>query len=163
MSMEDILSKMEEKHSKHQVLLDNIKENMPELEKMLGKVSGLSYEDRMYRFYHYSLKVYWFQELTNDMLKILKKISPYTEEKDGMTWLEPFCNFFNEIINEGTGWEHKLSHNQKWGMVTRPIVEAFLHSKYFIEMAVKYGNKLDEAPKMLPSGWAALLELYKIR
>jgi hypothetical protein len=56
-----------------------------------------------------------------------------------------------------------MHHNQKWAMITRPIVEAFLHSKYFIEMAVKYGKELEEAPQCMPSGWAALTELYKIR
>jgi hypothetical protein len=30
--------------------------------------------------------------------------------------------------------------------VTRPIIEAFTHARYFLEMAVKYGAELD-APR----------------
>jgi hypothetical protein len=47
--------------------------------------------------------------------------------------------------------------------VTRPIVEAFFHARFFLEMAVRYGNELDKAPHMLPSGWAALFYLYELR
>ncbi len=32
-----------------------------------------------------------------------------------------------------------------------------------LEMAVKYGRKLEKAPELLPSGWAALLCLYNLR
>jgi len=159
-TIEDVEKKMEERHAKHDVLLKNIQDKMPELEVLLEKLSEHSYEDRMYRFYHHSFKVYWLQELTEEALVILRGISPNEKPK----WSEPeFDIFFEEIIKEGTGWEHQLNHNQKWTRVTRPIVEAFLHCKYFIEMAVKYGNELDEAPNCLPSGWAALLELYNIR
>jgi len=160
MSREDILKGMEERHAKGDVLLQNIKNNLIPLEATLEKVSGHSYEDRMYRFYHHSFKVYWLQDLTEEMLELLRDISPNGKPKP----FEPeFDKFFEEIIREGTGWEHQLNHNQKWTRVTRPIVEAFLHCKYFIEMAVKYGKELEEAPNCLPSGWAALLELYKIR
>jgi len=44
-----------------------------------------------------------------------------------------------------------------------PIIEAFQHARYFLDMTVKYGKELDEEPTMLPSGYAALLELYGIR
>lgn len=46
---------------------------------------------------------------------------------------------------------------------TRPIVEAFLHAKYFLEMMIKYAREMDAAPIMLPTGWAAILELYNQR
>lgn len=151
---------MFERIKKADILLDNIKKNMDGLEKLLETVSGHSYEDRMYRFYHHSFKVYGLQDLTEDMLKMLRSISPHAV--DGGSG-NSFDKFFEEIIAEGTKWEHELQHNQKWTMVTRPIVEAFLHCKFFIEMAVKYGKELDEAPDLLPSGWAALLELYRIR
>lgn len=41
--------------------------------------------------------------------------------------------------------------------------EAFFHARFFLKMAVKYGEELDEAPSTLPSGWAALLYLYNLR
>ena len=44
-----------------------------------------------------------------------------------------------------------------------PIVEAFFHAKYFLEMAVRYGRTLESPPRKLPSGWAAFLYLYDLR
>jgi hypothetical protein len=46
---------------------------------------------------------------------------------------------------------------------TRPILEAYQHAKYFLEMAVKYGSQLERPPNLLPSGWAAVLHLYGLR
>jgi len=42
-------------------------------------------------------------------------------------------------------------------------VAAFLHTKYFVEMMIKYGTELKEAPHTLPSGWASVLYLYNMR
>jgi hypothetical protein len=42
-------------------------------------------------------------------------------------------------------------------------VEAFLHTQYFLEMAVRYGRQLEHPPRHLPSGWAAFLYLYNLR
>ena len=43
------------------------------------------------------------------------------------------------------------------------MLEAFWHAEYMLRMAIRYGKELDEAPSLLPSGWAALLYLYGIR
>jgi len=56
-----------------------------------------------------------------------------------------------------------MEHNQNWLLYTRPIVEAYLHAKYFVEMMVKYGQEMEDVPMFLPSGWAAILELYDQR
>jgi len=48
-------------------------------------------------------------------------------------------------------------------LTTRPILEAFFHARDFLEMAVRYGRRLDAPPRVLPSGWAALLELHGLR
>ncbi len=50
-----------------------------------------------------------------------------------------------------------------WLEVTRPMVEAFFHAHYFLEMAVRYGKQLKHPPRQLPSGWAAFLYLYNLR
>ncbi len=52
--------------------------------------------------------------------------------------------------------------NPDWARHTRPILEAFFHARFFLEMAVRYAG-LEKAPTTLPSGWAALLCLYRIR
>ena len=41
--------------------------------------------------------------------------------------------------------------------------EAFFHARYFLEMACRYADDLEEPPSLLPSGWAGLLYLYGLR
>jgi len=137
-------------------LLINIKEKLPELERLMERVnSHWSYEDYIYRFYHQSFKVYPIQEVTKKIIEALKSLAP--EECD-------FCNYFKEIINLGArGTNFKLEHNRNWTKHTRVFLEAFFHAKFFLEMTVKYGKELEEAPSLMSSGWAPLLCLYNIR
>ncbi len=67
------------------------------------------------------------------------------------------------IVKEGTSKKFIYEDNTRWLEVTRPILEAFFHARYFMEMAVKYGQELEFPPKALPSGWAAFLYLYNLR
>ena|SRR5437660_3328586 len=69
---------------------------------------------------------------------------------------------FEEVIGEGTDKEFELKHNRDWSRHTRPILEAFCHAKFMIEMAVRYAD-LPKPPQPMPSGWAALLYLYDLR
>lgn len=71
--------------------------------------------------------------------------------------------WFLEIVASGTGLRFEPAHNARWLEVTRPILEAFFHARYFLEMAVRYAAALEEPPRVLPSGWAALLHLYRLR
>jgi hypothetical protein len=68
-----------------------------------------------------------------------------------------------EIVKQGTSKEFSLADNDNWLAVTRPILEAFFHARYFLEMACKYGRELKEPPDSLPSGWAAFLYLFNLR
>jgi hypothetical protein len=70
--------------------------------------------------------------------------------------------WFLEIVALGTGHEFSLEHNSRWTEVTRPILEAFFHARFFPEMAVRYAT-LNSPPRPLPSGYAALLYLYGLR
>jgi hypothetical protein len=72
-------------------------------------------------------------------------------------------DWFEKIIEAGTGHTFEPEHNSRWLEVTRPMLEAFWHARFFVEMAVKYGRELEEPPSTLPSGWAALLYLYDLR
>src|SRR2546423_5540124 len=137
-----------------QALLDAIKVNLPQLESLLEEME-CDYEDRIYRFYHQSYKVYWLQQYTQQAADLFKSIAQIVNKR-----LDPW---FEEIVAEGTGIEFDYSHNGEWLRYTRPQVEAFLHAKYFVEMMVKYGRELDAAPRLLPSGWAAVLTLYDLR
>lgn len=134
-----------------QLLLEAIKSALPSLTDLLQQMQD-EYEDRVYRFYHQSYKVYFLQECTTQAVRILKEI--------GVAVNGDLNEWFETIAEQGTNIEFETSHNKNWLLHTRPIIEAFLHAKYFVEMMVKYGGELETAPPILPSGWAAILELY---
>ena len=144
--------------AKHGKFLENIKQQLPKLENLLDEVSDhWVYEDMVYRYYHQSFKVFAVQETTRKIYNALESISPHEPKKISDKW-------FNNLIRQGApGIEFKLEHNRKWEKTCRPMIEAFFHAKYFLEMAVKYGKEYDKAPSIMGSGWAALLELYNIR
>lgn len=134
-------------------LFANLKRSLPELDALLQKYQAPMFEDYLYRFYHHSFKVYSLQGATKEIVAALEALLPgQALNKD-----------FSVLLREGTGKRFELEHNQRWLSETRPIVEAFFHARYFLEMAVHYGQKLQTPPRMLPSGWAALLYLYNLR
>lgn len=142
--------------AKDNELLANIRSKWSSLAELLEEMnSHWSYEDPIYRFYYESWKVYGLQDQTQVIVEALREITP-----SGTA----FCPFFEEIIQAGvSGKRFDGEHNEQWTTHTRPFVEAFFHAKFFLEMAVKCGKELEEAPTTLPSGWAALLCLYDIR
>lgn len=137
-------------------LLANIQARWYDLAKLLDEInSHWVYEDLVYRFYHQSFKVYGIQNETRRIVEALQSIGPNGASINPM---------FEEIYLAGaSGKQFKIEHNREWTTHTRPFVEAFFHAKFFLEMAVKYGKELPEAPTTLPSGWAALLYFYSIR
>ena len=144
----------ESHRTRERSLLCAIKRELPALLALLDEVSDhWQYEDGVYRFYHQSFKVYGLQDSTLRVVEALRALSP-----DGT-----LDKWFAQIIAEGTGKTFDCAHNQRWLAETRPIVEAFLHAKYMLEMVCKYGQDLDQPPEVLPSGWAAVLSLYGLR
>lgn len=136
-------------------LLSNIKATLPDLKRLLKEAgSHWGYEDGIYRFYHQSWKVYGLQETTLGIVAKLKALSPLAV---------PLNSWFLQVVDEGTEREFKASDNRQWLPATRPILEAFFHARFFLEMAVKYGKELKTPPACLPSGWAAVLYLYNLR
>jgi len=137
-----------------QALVSNLKSALPDLEQLLDECnSHWGYEDPIYRFYHQSFKVYALGGTTKRIVSALQALAPDQQLNE----------WFVRIVSEGTNKVFAPEHNQYWLDVTRPIVEAFFHSRYFLEMAVRYGRQLSAAPRSLPSGWAALLYLYQLR
>jgi hypothetical protein len=139
----------------HEVLLAGMQDQLDSLEAVLVTVNDTWVsEDLIYRFWHQSFKVYQLQETTERIVAALRAVAPSGSE------LHPW---FLEIVRAGTGQRFELAHNQDWTRHTRPIVEAFFHARFMLEMVVRYGRELEAAPMLLPSGWAAVLELYGIR
>ena len=139
--------------SPEEALLRSLRRERRELEKLLqGCSDHWGYEDPVYRFYHQSFKVYGLQRQTQSTVDRLQALAPD----------RPFNPWFVQIIQEGTGKEFKPEDNARWTEVTRPILEAFFHARFFLEMAVRYAD-LEAPPRSLPSGYAALLYLFGLR
>jgi len=137
-----------------QQLLANIKERLPELEALLERArSHWQYEDFVYRFYHHSFKVFGVQSMTCAIVAMLRELLPDAEMNPD----------FLAIIAEGTGRTFSEEVNATWAATTRPLLEAFFHARFMLEMVVQYGRTLDAPPRTLPSGWAAVLYLYGLR
>ena len=143
----------EEQQQLERLLLERIKQRKAELQVLWEELNGhWAYEDSFYRFYHGSFKVYRVQSLTEKAVNFLRELLPERELNES----------FMAIIREGTGKEFEVAHNRAWLKHTRPILEAFTHARYMIEMAVRY-LELSEPPQPMPSGWAGLLYLYDLR
>jgi hypothetical protein len=135
-------------------LLQNLKEALPSLQVLLQQCNDhWGYEDGVYRFYHQSFKVYDLQDTTLQIVAALQALAPERKLND----------WFVQIVNEGTGRKFEMKHNDQWLTITRPILEAFFHARYFLEMGVRYGGTLEAPPRWMPSGWAAFLYLYDLR
>ena len=132
-------------------LLAEIARELPRLKKMWRDIAKTAYENRVFRFYDQSYKTFQLQEYTKEIVELLRSLAPH----------RPLHPWFTQIVAEGTEKEFTLAANQRWLETTRPIVEAFLHARYFLEMAIKYGKELKEPPMpMRPHGWAAVLGLF---
>ena len=75
-------------------LLDAINTRLPELEQMRLEFTVM-YEDRIYRFYHHSFKVYSLQDTTLRTVEIFRSIAEETGNK--------LCEWFEQIVADGTG------------------------------------------------------------
>jgi len=140
-------------------LLSNIRAQLPQLQKLL-----YSYEDPIYRFYHHSFKVYNIQAQTQQLVGALESVAPAPNKDANFTG--KLNSWFLEIVRDGGAFDHKAwkhSHNQEWLQHTRPMVEAFFHAHYALQMAVKYAQEFETLPHGLPSGLAAVLEIYNLR
>jgi hypothetical protein len=136
-------------------LLNQIVSAMPQLEELFERVNDhWAYEDGVYRFYHQSFKVFHLQESTLEIVNTLQALAPHIQ----------LNQWFMQVVQQGTGREFDMHRtNGHWLEETRPILEAFFHARYFLEMICKYGKRLKEPPMTMPSGWAAVLYLYGLR
>jgi hypothetical protein len=143
-----------ERLARDQVLLDILKHELPRLEDLLARMRDW-YIDRMYRFYYQSFKVYDMPGFTAEAVELLRSI--------GNEVGQPLTERFETIVAEGTGKTFEFEHNRDWLRHTRPIVGAYWHAMYFVEMMVLCARTMDRAESMLRSEWAAVLILYGMR
>jgi hypothetical protein len=143
-----------QQRSDEERLLARIRGSLESLEALLSRADDhWGREDAVYRFYHHSFKVYSIQSLTTETVTALQQLMPD----------RPLCAAFRSVVAEGTGRAFSPDDNLRWSEATRPMLEAFFHAHYFLEMVLKYGRSLESPPRTLPSGWAAVLTLYGLR
>ncbi len=134
-------------------LLAAVRSALSELQILLDRAnSHWEYEDPVYRLYHGSFKVFRLQTFTREIVGALRSLLPGVELHEA----------FTTIVREGTERAFTPESNSRWLEETRPIVEAFFHARFFLDMAVRYGKE-ERPPDILPSGYAALLSLYDLR
>jgi len=141
---------------KEKILLNNIKKKLSELRKFLEGLNEC-YEDVVYRFYHQSYKVSLYKPFISDAVELLESLSPLDYK-----YLEILKMSFQKIKINATG-KDIFEACQKDKFSSKETVEAYFHIKYLFEMIVKYGQKLETPPEILPIGWAAVLYLYGLR
>lgn len=142
------------RYAAEQCLIENIAAARNDLFRLLEEVNDhWGYEDGIYRFYHQSFKVFFLQASTEKIVTTLQKLLPEQSLND----------WFLCIVREGTGKKFSPEINSRWLQETRPVVEAFLHAKYFLEMICRYTDTVKEPQQVLPSGWASVLYLSGLR
>jgi hypothetical protein len=142
-----------DRRSAEESLLWNLHSRQSDLAALLENCSShWGFEDPIYRFYHQSFKVYQLQDETLRIVHLLESLAPE----------RPLNSWFRQIVEQGTGKSFRQEDNEDWARATRPILEAFFHARFFLEMAVRNAT-VREPPSPLPSGYAALLYLYGLR
>jgi hypothetical protein len=140
-------------YSRIDALFLRIKAALPELEEVARELEEAE-EDGVYRFYHGSFKVFYLQDPVKKAFELIKKIGG---EDD------PPLFDYSRIVEVGTARGFRLETNDNWDAETRPILEAFWHTKYFVLNMIKYGKKLEKVEMPLDYGMAAVLYLYELR
>jgi hypothetical protein len=111
-------------------------------------------EDGVYRFYHGSNKVFFLQEPVKAAFTAINEIGGEDDPP----------NFeYARIVEAGTAHQFSETTNANWEAETKPVLEAFWHTKYFINMMVKYRRELETVESPLQPGMAAVLYLFELR
>ena len=135
-------------------LLLRIKARLPELEE-LARTLREAEEDGVYRFYHGSYKVFDLQDPVKEAFALIKEI--------GVEADPPHFDYAR-IVEAGTAHDFQGERtNANWVVETKPILEAFWHTKYFINMMVKYAKELETVEMPLDYGMAAVLYVFELR
>jgi hypothetical protein len=105
-------------------LLSRIKARLADIEVLLHDIADeWGEEDGVYRFYHQSYKVFErLQGITRDGFALITAIGG---EED------PPCEWYSQIVREGTEHDFNERTNKEWLQQTRPILEAFWQHEIF--------------------------------
>jgi hypothetical protein len=135
------------------MLFLRIKTRLPELEELARGLEEAE-EDGVYRFYHGSNKVFFLQDTVKAAFALIKEIGGESD---------PPSFEYARIVEAGTAHQFGATTNENWEAETKPILEALWHTKYFINMMVKYAKELETVESPLEPGMAAVLYLFELR
>jgi hypothetical protein len=140
-------------HERINALFLRIKARLPELEDIAATLEEAE-EDGVYRFYHGSYKVFDLQDPVEAAFKLINEI--------GGEFDPPYSEYV-QIFEAGTKRQFSATTNENWEAETKPILEAFWHTKYFIKMMVKYAKDFEKVEMPMQPGMAAVLYLFELR
>lgn len=147
------MNSLEQYQALEKTLLHSIHNHLEECESLFERCHG--HRDYFYRLYYGSFKVYAIQRTTDEIVVLLRKMSPQPGKE--------LCEMFENIYKVGTGIAWELEHNKDWETHTVPIVQAYHHALMFLEAVIETGKTIKEPVQMLPICWATVLCLYKLR
>ena len=141
------------RRAKEAALIAAIKANLPSLRQLVMDCKEWSDEEMPYRFYHHSFKVYGVQAYTRKIVMALQALAPD----------QSLNEWFQLIVADGTGKKFEMKDNARWLAITRPMLEAYSHARFFLDMVCKYGEVLEGPQSLIDTGWGAVLYLYGLR
>ena len=153
----EVLAEIDAAHRRQHALatelLSNIKEHRTAIE---NKLAWFEREepDLVYRFYHQSFKVFIMTSLIQSANELFESLAPESTVLN---------SWYLTITKAAIAKKFDDTTNQAWFEETLPVTQGFWHAKYFLEQMIASADELDEAPEILPSGWAAVLYLYNLR
>jgi hypothetical protein len=113
-------------------LFVRIKTRLQELEELARDLEE-AVEDGIYRFYHGSNKVFFLQSPVKAAFSLIKEIGGEDDPP----------NFeYARIVEAGTAHQFSETTNANWEAETKPILEAFWHTKYFIKQATRKNGQM---------------------
>ena len=130
-----------------------IKARLPELEERARTLQEAE-EDGIYRLYHGSVKVFYLQDPVKAAFALIQEIGG----EDDPPHFE-----YARIVEAGTAHKFSATTNENWDAETKPILEAFWHTQYFIKMMVKYARTPERVQSPLQPGMAAVPYLFELR
>jgi hypothetical protein len=102
-------------------------------------------ENGVYRFYHGSFKVFNMQGPIKEAFKLIDEIGGEDDPPHFDYALLVKAGTENDFAGDRT--------NANWDAETKPILEAFWHTKYFINMMVKYGKSWRKLSRRSITAW----------
>ena len=144
----------EERARLSEVLLLNLKENLPAIES-LAQSFAADEADAVYRWYHWSFKIFGRQTAIRRAVELFETVSP-----EG----RPLNGWFMQLVNDASRQTFDNSRtNQNWFEETLPILTAWMHCHVFLKNMARSARELESSRQVLPDHWALTLYVFDCR